>query len=610
MDVSNITEILKLTGDKLTRDECLNIGRSSTIQLSEKNLNDQDIEHLVPLFKSNQNARTLDISKNLLTQHSISILVTHLPLLTSLYASCNRLVRSMDNICKFSKLKVLDISYNQLSKYDTRFIKDFKSLEILNLTFNNIRDSEIEDISSIPKIRILNLSHNDITDEGAKILASIKTLTELNLSYNPITSVGRDALKEISTLKLNGTYCDRNYIPLKRLKELIPIPTNIKDSDVTFPEPYEIPSRGEEPMELIDQTPAGSDSQMVNASQEFFTILSIDGGGIRGIIPAMVLKHIQERVKERLTREGQGHDFHLSSVFDLMAGTSTGGIISLGLTTPGENNKPLLDIEDLVQLYKNDGPLMFQKRAFWSIFGITHLFDYKYNPGGLEKRLEELVGDAKLSESLTGVHIVSYDMKKDSICSFTSHEAKEGDDNNYYVKDIARATSAAPTYFPAAEIKSMDHKHARLLIDGGVIANNPCYHAFEDAKVNYSPAKKYFILSLGTGEGLTEIDYHKLKSAGQLGWASKISDHLMRNNEMNIERFMKYVSSMDPSIEYHRFQLDLPTEMRPMDNATPQNIEKLEKVSKRFIKANIKELERIVDALVRRYKMTHQRRIT
>ncbi len=125
-------------------------------------------------------------------------------------------------------------------------------------------------------------------------------------------------------------------------------------------------------------------------------ILSLDGGGIRGIITATILAEIEDRTKRPI-----------SSLFDLIAGTSTGGILALGLAMPN-NGKPRYSARDLVQLYEDKGGRIFSHSLCHEIRSLWGLREERYPSNGIEAVLDEYFGTARLSESLTNLIITSY----------------------------------------------------------------------------------------------------------------------------------------------------------------------------------------------------------
>src|SRR4051812_35242238 len=170
-------------------------------------------------------------------------------------------------------------------------------------------------------------------------------------------------------------------------------------------------------------------------SDNIITILSIDGGGIRGIIPAMMLARIEERT---------GMPTH--QLFDLVAGTSTGGIIALGLTKANEAGGNQFAASDLIELFERDGPTIFPHGLFSRLRGLDGWTDERYDAIGIEQVLKRLAGDARLKDALTKVLVTSYDIERRDAIFFKSWRAKDDPAFDFAIRDVARATSAAPTY--------------------------------------------------------------------------------------------------------------------------------------------------------------------
>ncbi len=162
-------------------------------------------------------------------------------------------------------------------------------------------------------------------------------------------------------------------------------------------------------------------------------VLSIDGGGIRGIIPSSILAAIEV---------GVGRPMH--EVFDLIAGTSTGGIIALGIGTTANDGKPYRPA-DLVTLYVQNGPAIFRKDL---LTPVKSFFGPKYPADPLEHTLEKFFGDTDLGSALTPLLVSSYDLSTELPYFFKSHRIAQDPTYNWKVKQIARATSAGPTFFP------------------------------------------------------------------------------------------------------------------------------------------------------------------
>lgn len=237
-------------------------------------------------------------------------------------------------------------------------------------------------------------------------------------------------------------------------------------------------------------------------------ILSIDGGGIRGIIPAVILDEIEKRKGKPI-----------AELFDLIAGTSTGGILAVCLTKPGPDKKPEYSALDIVNLYKKEGSKIFNKSFWKSVMSMGNLVDEKYSQKGIEEVLHTYLGDTKLAECLTEVIITSYETERRFPFFFKSRKAKTEPTYNYLLKEVARSTSAAPTYFEPSKVRAEPPVDYYSLIDGGVYANNPAMCGYVEAIKIFPDEKDFLFVSLGTGELTRRIAYDDAKDWGLAEWA-------------------------------------------------------------------------------------------
>lgn len=214
-----------------------------------------------------------------------------------------------------------------------------------------------------------------------------------------------------------------------------------------------------------------------------FKILSIDGGGIKGLYSSTILEHLEK------TYGGNCSDY-----FDLLCGTSTGGLIALGLSLK-------ISAADLSKIYTDHGKIIFPKRSMLGGFIRQALLKGKYNDDKLIYVLKQLFGERCLSESNNLLCIPSYSFTdaRPWIFKYNHKEGKLKRDNAAKYVDVARATSAAPTFFPLAEIPDYDYKQ---FIDGGVWANNPALAGLIEALTyfvgNDRPYKSLQVLSISS----------------------------------------------------------------------------------------------------------------
>jgi uncharacterized protein len=306
-------------------------------------------------------------------------------------------------------------------------------------------------------------------------------------------------------------------------------------------------------------------------------VLAIDGGGIRGIIPAVILAEIQNRL---------GMD--LFKAFDLIAGTSTGGIIALGIGTGCKNNGPYSP-DELLDLYIQNGPAIFRKNI---VTPERQVFLPKYCPDALESALDQFFGDAEFKSALTPLLISSYDLQGQLPFFFKSHKIASDPAYNWQLADVARATSAAPTFFSPLHLTRGDEDYA--LVDGGVFVNNPSMAAYAEARSLYPDAAAFTVVSVGTGDRQDQITYTSAKDWGLLGWAKEIVPVLMDSVSEAVDFELRAL----PGCTYYRLQVPhLQPASSEMDDADIENLRELQEVAREYVASISDQLTKVCEEL-------------
>jgi len=322
-----------------------------------------------------------------------------------------------------------------------------------------------------------------------------------------------------------------------------------------------------------------------------FKILSIDGGGIRGIIPAMILTEIEKRTGKRI-----------AELFNLIAGTSTGGILALGLTKPGPDNNPAYSAKELVELYDDKGPHIFSRSVWHRIRAMGNAVEEKYPSDSIEAVLKQYFGDAVLSQAIADVLVTSYEIEQRRPFFFKSHKAKKNPEEfDYLMRDAARATSAAPTYFEPNRIGISGPLERLALIDGGVYANNPAACALVEATSKFdSPPEGVYMLSLGTGELTRPIRYEDATGWGLIQWAQPLLNVVFDGVSDTVDYQLNLILNRadEEQKRYHRLQLKLDQGNDDMDDASKTNLWALKLLATDLIEKNNDRLEEICQALV------------
>ncbi len=323
-------------------------------------------------------------------------------------------------------------------------------------------------------------------------------------------------------------------------------------------------------------------------------ILSIDGGGIRGIIPGRILVYLEEKLKEL----DNNPDGRISDYFDMIAGTSTGGILTCAYLCPDKEDKgrPKYSARDAVNLYIDRGKEIFTRSLWQKLISVGGVADEKHSATKIEYYFKEYFGDTKLSELLKPSLITAYDTERRSAFFFTGHNAVSGG-HDFFVRDVARATSAAPTYFEAAGIKSLSGIFYSL-IDGGVFASNPSMCAYAESrkydfgKISRPGAKDMLILSLGTGKIEKQYLYNSVKDYGLIEWIRPVIDIMMTGvSETVHHQLLQIFNSVGMEDNYLRISPDLGDASPDMDEVSDLNIRNLVKAGVDATMANIDKLD-------------------
>ncbi len=303
-------------------------------------------------------------------------------------------------------------------------------------------------------------------------------------------------------------------------------------------------------------------------------VLSIDGGGVRGIIPAIVLAEIESRTGKPI-----------AELFDLIGGASTGGILALGLTAPDQNGKPKFTATQMVDFYVSKLGSIFYSSLFRRIFFFLDFFRPKYSPSGLEENTEKLVGNTKLSDAITEVLVPAYEIEKGKAVFFKSKNVKNDKQEDFYMKDIVRATSAAPTFFPAAKIKPVEGENTYYMIDGSTFASDPSMCAYAEAKNIYPEMESVILVSLGTGRHSKTIPYRKARLWGSLFWAVPVLNILFDGMPDTVDYQLKKILNVNsPHQQYFfRLQVELDGTNDSLDDASSQNLKKLRGLAEKMI---------------------------
>ena len=356
-------------------------------------------------------------------------------------------------------------------------------------------------------------------------------------------------------------------------------------------------------------------------------ILCIDGGGMRGVVPAVLLKKLSELLKEA----GDERPFYAH--FDLIAGTSTGGLLALALAAPASRTglrqetlppapfyalpdaqppwrrilfgqtPPLsvgtiptgVDPAQLLDLYLESGREIFPKSPSRPLSILGPIFTDKYNEKPLSRLLKRVFDDIPLSDAVVPVMVVAYDTKYAAPVVLSSR-----DGHGFLMREAARATSAAPTYFSPAILTDRQEGKRLSLIDGGVIANNPVLFAYLEAKKLYPDAKRFHILSFSTASTTFTFDAGKT-GGGVIGWLDPAKgapiQKIYSQSQMQTSDLL---AQGIPDLDYIRVHGAIGQEKVKLDDTSDSAMQKLQQGAEVIYQENKEKLRGFAVQLSRR----------
>lgn len=333
-------------------------------------------------------------------------------------------------------------------------------------------------------------------------------------------------------------------------------------------------------------------------------VLAVDGGGVRGILPVRVLVALEEMTGWRI-----------ADLFDILVGTSIGGIGILGLVRPGDDGAPRWTAHDLLEVYSTRASEIFPDTSLsWpqSLQQVSELIrrpsptaallgsnprlgNARYDPAGLIDILTGQLGGTMLGEALQHTIVTSYDVRSQKPVIFDSAAVQTGEQDDVPMITVARATTAAPSYFPPM-VDTDENGEERILVDGGIFANNPALLGYQAALNRGGSDTGVVLVSLGTGlhgpnSTLTRSEYMGLS------WfrlAQSLLESAQVGNVAVIDEFLKTAIGET----YWRFDAALDGEIgHDMDNTSQEHVKWLDTAGKAMVGERVSDLKRLAEVL-------------
>ena len=320
-------------------------------------------------------------------------------------------------------------------------------------------------------------------------------------------------------------------------------------------------------------------------------IFALDGGGIRGIVPAAILDYLEKKIQEYQ----KDPRIRIGTLVDMVAGTSTGSIVGSLMLTPCEKNpkRPKHSMNQIVDMYADMGPDVFKKHFWHNLKTLWGVFGPVFPASNIEPKLLQMLDHIKLKELVKPCLFTSYDIDRRRIDIFTNHD-KSQKYADYYVKDVVRGSTSIPAYFPPAYFR--EGIEINTLVDGGVFANNPSMVAYIEASKTLFDKEKpqnlnpddIMVISFGTGRSKRKsYPYNKSKRWGMANWVFPIIDVMLSGSSDVVDYEMQklYEAGGRPD-NYQRINPPLHFSTKPSTDASRENITNLLKDAAAYIDAN------------------------
>jgi|GEM_PF-2365887 uncharacterized protein len=314
-----------------------------------------------------------------------------------------------------------------------------------------------------------------------------------------------------------------------------------------------------------------------------FTVLSVDGGGIKGLIPAIILAKLASKTKQAT-----------SQIFDLMAGVSTGSLLTSILALPNQQGQPKFTATEVVNLYKNDAKLIFNNSFIHQALTLDGLIGPKYDPQGIDKLTKKYYGKINMNHLLTHVLLVGYDAIQKRIVTFCNWKNCNNMTYAYDVGHVITGTTAIMSYLPSQLFYDKNDKLKHVVNDASIIINNPSALSYLYAKKLCPNAKHYLIFSIGTGKYAPVDGALETRGWGLIQWLPSMLRttiesetelaNVLLNNFANLVN-IRTTKNQLPHLIYIRINPMIPPGHGPT-NISKENIRFLSKVAQKTITKN------------------------
>jgi predicted acylesterase/phospholipase RssA len=314
-------------------------------------------------------------------------------------------------------------------------------------------------------------------------------------------------------------------------------------------------------------------------------ILIISGGGVAGIIPLSFLQYLENQLHKPIVES-----------FDVLSGTSTGGIIVAGLATPNELNKPKYSVQEILNHYIRFSENVMHTSPWRKIFTMNGFIGPLQDIRLLHKNVVSAIGNkVRIKDLLGHVYFTLFNLNRLKIDIFDNQSCKNGY-QKYLVSDMLTAGSAASMAFSSVTFVDSETNAKKKYVDASIISMNSFPYVFNDVLQLFPNAKKFIIVFMGTGHyriqdlKFREYNYDRW---GALQWAAPLLKILYKDQFKFIHRDIENILAVAPQglISYYYFNIN---QSFDVFDGSPENIKNITEAADAGVLAQQKELDKLV----------------
>lgn len=319
-------------------------------------------------------------------------------------------------------------------------------------------------------------------------------------------------------------------------------------------------------------------------------ILVVDGGGINGIMPLVLLNYLEEKTGKPI-----------SSLFDFYTGTSTGSIIVSTLNIPTATGQPKYTAKRILELYTTFSKKVLNASLLRQIFTLKGLIAPRLSIDVLHRGFQKLLGrEMTFGQLVNHVAITAFNITDKKLTIFNSWDC-DSPVSRYLVGDIITAAVATPTMFSPVFFSEYQNHHPAVFVDGMIFANNPSLSAIEEAFNLYPNAKKFIIVHLGTGGN--SIDFlnltgEKIQSWGAIRWMYPMATILYKAQNLVIKNAIASIQHFSSSVKFKYYYFSKNLDFASPFDTSEANIKNVGAVANTLLQAQKKELDKVASQLI------------